>query len=275
MSDKLQEGRQQGWFWLHNELWDNACEIIGPYATGIYLGLSRYADTGGCSFPHVRTLARKGKMSVRQVQASLNVLEKYNMVSRTLRPASNGGFSGNNYQVEGPDKWTIPTCVSDTPPAGGAGQYKETQVKEIPSSYEEGRPAESADKNGPATEPEKPAPKAPFNYVKVYIDTWRTAFPGEPGPDIPPRYMPALRKRGQEITGERFAAVVSAYCASDHYQAVQGGHNVKTFLDWPAETWTKGRAGRPPAARPSAQGTLEGTLDEQKEAMRQMREGKG
>ena len=270
MSDRLSDRRRRVTrYWMDDELVDVMGAIIGPYGVTVYNVLSRHADGEGNSFPHVKTLARKGKMSERQAQVSLALMERCKMLTKTTRVDAKGSPTGNDYALLDVSEWVKLDgggCITCTPLVqglhqGGAGPappLKETQFKEFSSSEEE--------ETFPETVAPAAAPKTPNAYT-VYLDAWRAAFPGRPDPEVSGRHARGLKLRAQDLGAGPYQAGVLAYFASQHYQAIQGGHNVKTFLDWPADTW-RGKTARPPARA----GSGGGTLAEQEEEMRLMRE---
>jgi len=81
--DNLRDGRVRNWFYLENDLLDR--EDLSIYEKMIYIVIARYVDKEGKAFPSVSTIAKKGSMSIRQVQMIINSLVKKGLIKKEPR----------------------------------------------------------------------------------------------------------------------------------------------------------------------------------------------
>ena len=81
--DNLRDGRVRNWFYLENDLLDR--EDLFIYEKMIYIVIARYVDKEGKAFPSVSTIAKKGSMSIRQVQMIINSLVKKGLIKKETR----------------------------------------------------------------------------------------------------------------------------------------------------------------------------------------------
>ncbi len=82
-SDKLRDGRVKNWFYLENDLLDR--KDLNIYEKMIYIVIARFVDKEDKAFPSVPTIAKKGSMSERQVQAIINSLVKKKLLKKESR----------------------------------------------------------------------------------------------------------------------------------------------------------------------------------------------
>ena len=82
-SDNLRDGRVRNWFYLENDLLDR--QDLNIYEKMIYIVIARFVDKEDKAFPSVPTIAKKGSMSERQVQAIINSLVKKKLLKKESR----------------------------------------------------------------------------------------------------------------------------------------------------------------------------------------------
>jgi len=82
-SDNLRDGRARNWFYLENDLLDR--QDLNIYEKMIYIVIARFVDKEDKAFPSVPTIAKKGSMSERQVQAIINSLVKKKLLKKESR----------------------------------------------------------------------------------------------------------------------------------------------------------------------------------------------
>jgi len=82
-SDNLRDGRAKNWFYLENDLLDR--QDLNIYEKMIYIVIARFVDKEDKAFPSVPTIAKKGSMSERQVQAIINSLVKKKLLKKETR----------------------------------------------------------------------------------------------------------------------------------------------------------------------------------------------
>ena len=82
-SDNLRDGRVRNWFYLENNLLDR--QDLNIYEKMIYIVIARFVDKEDKAFPSVPTIAKKGSMSERQVQAIINSLVKKKLLKKESR----------------------------------------------------------------------------------------------------------------------------------------------------------------------------------------------
>ncbi|MCL4415758.1 MAG: helix-turn-helix domain-containing protein [Actinobacteria bacterium] len=82
-TDNLRDGRVKNWFYLENELLDR--QDLSIYEKMIYIVIARFVDREDKAFPSVPTIAKKGSMSERQVQAIINCLVKKGLLKKESR----------------------------------------------------------------------------------------------------------------------------------------------------------------------------------------------
>jgi len=82
-SDNLRDGRVRNWFYLENDLLDR--QDLNIYEKMIYIVIARFVDRQDKAFPSVPTIAKKGSMSERQVQAIINSLVKKKLLKKESR----------------------------------------------------------------------------------------------------------------------------------------------------------------------------------------------
>ncbi|MBM3714015.1 MAG: helix-turn-helix domain-containing protein, partial [Actinobacteria bacterium] len=82
-SDNLRDGRVRNWFYLENDLLDR--QDLNIYEKMIYIVIARFVDKEDKAFPSVPTIAKKGSMSERQVQAIINSLVKKKLLKKEPR----------------------------------------------------------------------------------------------------------------------------------------------------------------------------------------------
>lgn len=100
--------------------WARHC---GIYATGVYIALCRHANFGTqISFPSMQTIAEKLSISRKQVQRSIAILEKFNIITKRLTKHEKGGYI-NEYILLDKSVWKSPTGT-DIP--SGTGSPNET-----------------------------------------------------------------------------------------------------------------------------------------------------
>ena len=92
--DNLRDGRVRNWFYLENDLLDR--EDLTIYEKMIYIVVARYVDKENKAFPSIPTIAKKGSMSVRQVQMIVNSLIKKGLIKRELRINKNNKSKTSN-----------------------------------------------------------------------------------------------------------------------------------------------------------------------------------
>src|SRR4030066_1686106 len=81
--DNLRDGRVRNWFYLENDLLDRG--DLSIYEKMIYIVIARFVDKEDKAFPSVPTIAKKGSMSERQVQAIINSLVKKKLIKKDSR----------------------------------------------------------------------------------------------------------------------------------------------------------------------------------------------
>ncbi len=81
--DNLRDGRIKNWFYLENDLLDR--EDLTIYEKMIYIVIARYVNKEDKAFPSIPTIAKKGSMSVRQVQLIINSLVKKGLIKKEPR----------------------------------------------------------------------------------------------------------------------------------------------------------------------------------------------
>lgn len=79
---KLQDGRQTGWFWDHNEIWDMG---LSHKALLVRLYLARCADEQGRAFPSIAKIAEKCGMSRSSAVRGIKELVDCGLVIRHSR----------------------------------------------------------------------------------------------------------------------------------------------------------------------------------------------
>lgn len=82
-TDNLRDGRAKNWFYLENDLLDR--QDLNIYEKMIYIVIARFVDREDKAFPSVPTIAKKGSMSERQVQAIINCLVKKRLLKKESR----------------------------------------------------------------------------------------------------------------------------------------------------------------------------------------------
>jgi hypothetical protein len=82
-NDNLRDGRVKNWFYLENDLLDR--QDLNIYEKMIYIVIARFVDRQDKAFPSVPTIAKKGSMSERQVQAIINSLVKKKLLKKDSR----------------------------------------------------------------------------------------------------------------------------------------------------------------------------------------------
>jgi hypothetical protein len=82
-NDNLRDGRVKNWFYLENDLLDR--QDLNIYEKMIYIVIARFVDRQDKAFPSVPTIAKKGSMSERQVQAIINSLVKKKLLKKEPR----------------------------------------------------------------------------------------------------------------------------------------------------------------------------------------------
>ena len=82
-NDNLRDGRVKNWFYLENDLLDR--QDLNIYEKMIYIVIARFVDKEDKAFPSVPTIAKKGSMSERQVQAIINSLVKKKLLKKETR----------------------------------------------------------------------------------------------------------------------------------------------------------------------------------------------
>ncbi|MCL6087522.1 MAG: helix-turn-helix domain-containing protein [Actinobacteria bacterium] len=82
-SDNLRDGRVRNWFYLENHQLDR--QDLNIYEKMIYIVIARFVDRQDKAFPSVPTIAKKGSMSERQVQAIINSLVKKKLLKKEPR----------------------------------------------------------------------------------------------------------------------------------------------------------------------------------------------
>jgi len=82
-SDNLRDGQVKNWFYLENDLLDR--QDLNIYEKMIYIVIARFVDKEDKAFPSVPTIAKKGSMSERQVQAIINSLVKKKLLKKEPR----------------------------------------------------------------------------------------------------------------------------------------------------------------------------------------------
>ena len=92
--DNLRDGRVRNWFYLENDLLDR--EDLTIYEKMIYIVVARYVDKENKAFPSIPTIAKKGSMSVRQVQAIINSLINKGLIKRESRINKNNKSKTSN-----------------------------------------------------------------------------------------------------------------------------------------------------------------------------------
>ena len=68
-SDNLRDCRAKNWFYLENYLLDR--QDLNIYEKMIYIVIARFVDSLDKTFAGIATIAKKGSMPERQVQAKL------------------------------------------------------------------------------------------------------------------------------------------------------------------------------------------------------------
>ena len=92
--DNLRDGRVRNWFYLENDLLDR--EDLTIYEKMIYIVVARYVDKENKAFPSISTIAKKGSMSVRQVQVIINSLINKGLIKRESRINKNNKSKTSN-----------------------------------------------------------------------------------------------------------------------------------------------------------------------------------
>ncbi len=92
--DNLRDGRVRNWFYLENDLLDH--EDLTIYEKMIYIVVARYVDKENKAFPSIPTIAKKGSMSVRQVQVIINSLINKGLIKRESRINKNNKSKTSN-----------------------------------------------------------------------------------------------------------------------------------------------------------------------------------
>jgi len=92
--DNLRDGRVRNWFYLENDLLDR--EDLTIYEKMIYIVVARYVDKENKAFPSIPTIAKKGSMSVRQVQVIINSLINKGLIKRESRINKNNKSKTSN-----------------------------------------------------------------------------------------------------------------------------------------------------------------------------------
>ncbi len=82
-NDSLRDGRVRNWFYIENDLLDR--QDLNIYKKMIYIVIARYVDKEDKAFPSVPTIAKKGSMSIRQVQMIINSLVKKGLIKKEPR----------------------------------------------------------------------------------------------------------------------------------------------------------------------------------------------
>ena len=82
-NDNLRDDRVKNWFCLENDLLDR--QDLNIYEKMIYIVIVRFVDKEDKAFPSVPTIAKKGSMSERQVQAVINSLVKKGLLKKESR----------------------------------------------------------------------------------------------------------------------------------------------------------------------------------------------
>ena len=113
------DARRPGWFWAENRIIDEYAANIGIVALGVYIALVRHVNSDGECWPSTATLARKLKISQRQVFREIATLQRYGLVSIEQRAEDKKGTISNRYTVHHLDQikpdHTPPMTHSHTP----------------------------------------------------------------------------------------------------------------------------------------------------------------
>lgn len=103
------DARAKEWFWIDNEFIDTYARVLGVHATAVYLSLCRHVDnqTQEC-FPGMRLMADELAICTRTVERAISTLEKWNFISVSRTPRSDGKRQNNGYMLISRYDWKHP-----------------------------------------------------------------------------------------------------------------------------------------------------------------------
>ena len=82
---EVSDRRKRGYFTIDNIIIDHYGEILTPYGIAVYACLARFANGNDQAWPSVATIAKRTKMSTRQVNRMINLLEDLKIIRITPR----------------------------------------------------------------------------------------------------------------------------------------------------------------------------------------------
>jgi hypothetical protein len=161
-SSTLRDGRERGWFWAHNSIFDMG---LSPWALLVYFALAKHSDGDGASFPKVRTLCDElgiGKTKVKEARAELEKAE----LLKTKAVFDHGRQVSNTYVIYGPDGAArrlggrvaaTPRPCSDPP----GGRTAATNNKTHTNKNHNRRTSDATTTTSPSTEQQGQPPATP------------------------------------------------------------------------------------------------------------------
>jgi hypothetical protein len=115
---KIRDLRKKEHFIVDDAYLNGWARKCGIYATGVYVVLCRHADfTTQVCFPSMQLIAEKLAISRKQVQRSIAILEKFQIISKCLRNKKNGGYI-NEYLLLDKSVWREGTTIETNRPSG-------------------------------------------------------------------------------------------------------------------------------------------------------------
>lgn len=180
----IRDGRNPGFYQIHNAVLDDHGAAIGPYGIALYNALCRFASYGGTSYPSHKTLGDLVGMGKVSVVKYLKVLQDHGLIKIENRTSEHGDPDSNLYTVL---DYVGKGVVHDV-------NHLVHQVNQGSTPGEPGVVHDVNTNNTHLKNTQLPTPRPPL--VEV-VDAWRRNMPGTMTPMIEERVSALVEEHGQ------------------------------------------------------------------------------